>query len=200
MNNELTFELSASGYWPAIAKGFLEKRQYSRAVELCTKNLREEPAVLSGRIVLALALYYSEQIEEAGEQFYRILQIDPDNIVALKHLGDIKFRSGDEHTAFSYYNRVLKLDQFTESLKCGLSGHSKKETKILTLARDGENFEKGHDRLRQIPFETETAGDLLLAQGHARMAREIFRNLLKVNNSPRLAEKLEKIESPQDEK
>jgi len=47
--------------------------------------------------------------------------------------------------------------------------------------------------LRQLPFDTETAGDLLLEQGHTRMASRIFKNLFEKNESPRLLEKLEKI-------
>jgi len=195
MNINLTSELSQQGYWPARAKEFLENKQYSKAVKLCTENLKNEPDILSGRIVLAMALYHSDQIEEAEEQFYRILQSDPDNIAALKYLGDLKFKAGDEHTAFSYYNRVLRLDKLSTGLQCSLNGFSTNETKVLTLRRESEKSEKNPERLRKLPFQTETAGDLLLLQGHTRMAREIYQDLLKVNKSPKLIEKLEKINS-----
>jgi len=199
MKNELTSELSAEGYWPAIAKEYFESRMYSKAIEICAKNLKNRPEIISGRMILALSLFFSEQINEAEEQFYRILQADPNNMVALKYIGDIKFRKGDEETACSYYNRVLKLDLFTEGLQCSLHDHSTRETKVLTLKRDGEPSAKSSERLRQIPFETETAADLLLYQGHTRMARQIYQNLIKINRSPRLVEKLEKIDAPVNE-
>ena len=154
------------------------------------------PEILSGRIVLAQALYHSNQLNEAESQFYRILRIDPDNILALKYLGDLKFRSGDTITAFSFYERVLKLDRYTRGLKSSLARdelNRTKETKLLTIRRKGETIAKTGERLRRLPFDTETAGDLLLEQGHTRMARRIFKNLFKKNESPQLREKLEKI-------
>ena len=196
MNNDLTSELSAKGYWPAKAKEYLDNRQYSKTVELCTSRLQDEPEILSGRIVLALALYHSNQLNEAESQFYRILRVDPDNILALKYLGDLKFRAGDEITAFSFYERVLKLDRYTRGLKSSLNREDvnrTKETKLLTLRRESETTEKTGERLRRLPFDTETAGDLLLEQGHTRMANKIFQRLFQKNESPRLLEKLEKI-------
>lgn len=193
MNSDLTGDLSTQGYWPAMAREFLEKRQYSRAIEICTTHLENEPDTLSGRIVLAMALYNSRQFKEAEEQFYNILRIDPDNIQALKYLGDLKFRFGDEYAANSFYSRVLKLDPYTRGLKSAVAEKTTGETKILTLKRDFEESERGPERLRQLPFKTETAGDLLLAQGHTRLANEIFRELAEKTADPRLYEKLQKI-------
>lgn len=196
MNNKLTPELSAKEYWPAKAKEYLENNKYSKAVEVCTSGLKDEPEIISGRIVLAQALYHSNQLNEAESQFYRILQVDPNNILALKYLGDLKFRAGDEITAFAFYERVLKLDKYTGGLKSSLDKNKSersKETTLLTFRRVGETIEKTRERLRQLPFDTETTGDLLLEQGHTRMASRIFENLLKKNKSSRLLEKLEKI-------
>lgn len=196
MNNELTSKLSAKGYWPAKAREYLCSRKYSRAVELCTSRLKDDPEILSGRIVLAQALYHSNQLNEAESQFYRILQVDPDNILALKYLGDLKFRAGDTIVAFSFYERVLKLDRYTRGLKSSLEREELErtiETKLLTLRRKSETAEKTGERLRQLPFDTETAGDILLEQGHSRMAGKIFKKLFKKSESPRLLEKLEKI-------
>ena len=177
MNNDLTGDLASCGYWPASARKFLMEGQYSKAIEICTTHLENEPDTLSGRTVLAMALYNSRQFKEAEEQFYRILQFDPDNIQALKYLGDLKFRVGDEYAANSFYSRALKLDPFMHGLKSSITGKMTGETKILTLKRDFEETERGMERLRQLPFKTETAGDLLMAQGHTRLANEIFREL-----------------------
>lgn len=198
MNNELTPELAEKGYWPAKAKEYLDDKKYSKAVALCTSRLKDDPEILSGRIVLARALYHSNQLNEAESQFYRILQIDPDNILALKYLGDLKFRSGDEAVAFSFYERVLKLDRYTRGLTSSLDRNKKdrsKEITLLTFQKKGESIEKTRERLRKLPFDTETTGDLLLEQGHSRMANRIFTKLYSQNESPRLLEKLEKIKN-----
>ncbi len=198
MKNELTSELSEKGYWPAKAKEYFENKKYSKTVELCTSMLKDNPEILSGRILLAQALYHSNQLNEAESQFYRILQVDPDNIVALKYLGDLKFRAGDEIVAFSYYERVLKLDRYTTGLKSSLAKEEldrSKEITLLTFRKKGESIENTRERLRQLPFDTETTGDLLMEQGHTRMAGNIFRKLFKKTESPRLLEKLEKIKN-----
>lgn len=200
MKNESTSELSVKGYWPAQAMEYLVERKYSRAVELCTSRLKDEPDILSGRIILARALYHSNQLNEAESHFYRILRLDPDNILALKYLGDLKFRAGDALLACSFYERVQKLDRYTRGLRSSLAKEKSertKETKLLTIRREGETgktIKKTGQRLRQLPFDTETAGDILLEQGHSRMAGKIFKKLFRKNESPRLLEKLEKIE------
>jgi len=198
MKNELTAELAVKGYWPAKAKEYFENRKYSKTVELCTSMLKDNPEILSARILLAQALYHSNQLNEAESQFYRILQVDPDNILALKYLGDLKFRAGDKIVAFSFYERVLKLDRYTTGLKSSLAKEEldrSKEITLLTFRKKGESIENTRERLRQLPFDTETTGDLLMEQGHTRMAGNIFRKLFKKTESPRLREKLEKIKN-----
>ncbi len=198
MNNDLTAELAVKGYWPAKAKEYFDNKKYSKTVELCTSMLKDNPEVLSGRILLAQALYHSNQLNEAESQFYRILQVDPNNILALKYLGDLKFRAGDNIVAFSYYERVLKLDRYTTGLRSSLAKEEldrSKEITLLTFRKKGESIENTRERLRQLPFDTETTGDLLMEQGHTRMAGNIFRKLFKKAESPRLFEKLEKIKN-----
>ena len=198
MINKATSELSEKGYWPAKAKEYLDNKKYSKAVALCTSQLKDEPDILSGRIVLAQALYHSNQLNEAESQFYRILQVDPDNILALKYLGDLKYRAGDAVVAFSFYERVLKLDKYTRGLKSQVEKQKSERTKevtLLTFQKKGETIDNTRERLRQLPFDTETTGDLLMEQGHSRMAGKIFQKLYNDNESPRLLEKLEKIKN-----
>ncbi len=192
MSNTLVLELASKGYWPAVAREYLEQRKYSRAVELCQLRLKENTNLLSGRIVLARAFYHSGQYEQAEEQFHRILQVDPCNLVALKYLGDLKFRTADEATAFSYYEKVWNIDPHTQGLRSSIEDGRVEATRVLVLKREPEKSETIREHLRQIPFITETLGDLLLAQGHPRLAIEVFRDLNMKTESPRLREKLDK--------
>lgn len=194
MVENLLSELSAKGYWPAVAMDYFNEKKYSMAVELCMMRLKDYPDVLSGRVVLACALYHSGQYESAGEQFYEILRQDPNNLVALKYLGDLKFRIGDEATAFSYYSRVLEIEPLTGGLSSPIEKESSEETKILTLKKGAEKEELGFIRLRSLPLKTETVGDLLLAQKHPRLAMQVFREVFDRTGEPRLKEKLEKTQ------
>lgn len=184
-----------SGYWPAAAyKHFLDGH-YAQAVHLCQIHQENSPETLSGKIILARALYHSGQYEMAEQHFYEILRRDPENLAALKYLGDIKFRTGDEITAMSFYNRVLEIDPMTAALAARLQLSPEPETKIIVLKKSEENIDSPSGEipnLKEIPFKTETIGDLLMAQGHHRLAMEVFKELARAGN-PRLADKLNRV-------
>lgn len=195
MDGNLTSELSAKGYWPAVAMGYFNEKKYSKTVELCMLRLKQYPDVLSGRIVLARALFHAGQLEDAETEFYRILQRDPDCIMALKYLGDLKFRAGDEPMAFSYYEKVLRFDSAGGGLKCTLDQNKTEVTKILTLKKSAGEDKTATVPLRELPFRTETVADILLAQGHPRLARDVYQGLVDEKNDPKVLEKLEKTEA-----
>lgn len=190
---DLVRELSAQEYRPAQAANCLSEGRYSRAIEICKEHLREEPQSVSGRLIYALALYGAGQTDSATEQFYQVLSIDPDNLVALKHLGDIKFAEGDEVAAMANYARILEIDPRCRGLKSDLKMTEIRTTRTITLSREAEQpteKETGTPTRWKIHFYTETIGDLYLAQGHPRLAAEVFRTLNEKNQNPRLAEKL----------
>lgn len=191
MDRSLLSKLSNQGYWPAVASKYLEEGKYSRAIELCMMHLKEHPEILSGRIILARALFHSGQDEEAELQFYDILRRDPNNMIALKYLGDLKYKDGDEAVALSYYNKILHMDPYASGLASSLSGKTIEATKVLTLKKTKTEVEPLPANLRDIPFRTETLADLLMSQGHARLALEVYRELAQSGN-PRLVDKFEK--------
>lgn len=214
--------MAAKGYWPAVAAKFLAEGRYSRAVEVCKEGLAEEPSVVSGRVVYAQALYRAGQIESAAEQFYQVLARDPENLMALKCLGDIKYVEGDHYAAMAHYGRVLEIDPGCRELCSSIrrapgsegaqetgpavkenstvlimkASAAKEATRTMTLKREAEVSPVLADRgkLRAIPFYTETMGDLYLAQGHNRLAAQVYRELIAKRPSPQLQEKLEKAE------
>lgn len=187
----LTEKLVSEGYWVARAARFLEQGKFSEAVRLCKDHLDEEPDLTGGRLVYARALHLAGQMESAAEQFYGVLSRDPENIVALKHLGDIKFTEGDEPSAMANYRRVLEIDPYCRGLKTDLDARPAATTRTVTLRRAGEvPLEVPGRRLRDIPFYTETMADLYMNQGYPRLAAEVLRRLLERNENPRLSDKL----------
>ena len=203
MREKLFSELASKGYWPALAMEYFKEHKYSRAIELCMMRLKDYPDVLSGRIVYARALYHAGQYETSGEQFYKILQHDPQNLVALKYLGDLKFRDGEEATAFSYYSKIIEIDPESNALVSPVDPDKKgnmETTRTLTIRKkikNAEKTEKNEEKmipLREMPFKTETLGDLLLKQGHPRLALKIFRDLAEKTETPGLREKIERTQ------
>ena len=194
---DLTGRLASDGYWPAQAVRALRDGTYSRAVRLCREFLAEQPNLVSGRLIYAEALYRSGQLESATEEFHRVLALDPEHEVALKRLGDIHFATGDYPAAMANYRRVLEIDPYCRGLRSELNRPAEPTTtRTITLARPAEPAgAENAGTLREIPFVTETMGDLYLAQGHHRLAGEVFRRLLAKNDHPRLAEKLARAEN-----
>lgn len=193
---DLVEALASRGYAVARAAMSLREAKYSRAVEVCRAYLDENPHSLSGRLILARALYHAGQVESSEAQFYRVLSQDPDNLVALKYLGDIKFSGGDEPGAMASYRRVLEIDPYCRALCCAVATNTGEITRTITIIRPREVPAAVEPKwaLREIPFYTETMGDLYLSQGYPNLAANVFRTLSKTTQNPRITQKLVQAE------
>lgn len=194
-------ELAVQGYWPANAARHLAEGRYSNAVEICSRHLQDNPRLTSGRLIYATALYLAGQVESATEQFYHVLSQDPDNIMALKYLGDINYAGGDVPAAMAKYQRVIEIDPRCRGLKCALKHREKERTRTIALRRGEETAATGAGgATREVLFFTETMGDLYLAQGYPRLAVKVFRRLNEDCDNPRLHEKLREAEKKAGER
>ena len=192
----LTARLAAGGYWPAQAVERLDEGKYSEVILICREHFETSPNLVSGRLAYAVALHLSGQTEAATDGFHHVLSLDP-----LKHLGDIRHAAGDEVEAMAAYRRILEIDPDCRALKLENRKPRTTTTSTITLSRGGESLpSRAEERLREIPFYTETMGDLYMAQGHPRLAAGIFRRLHQQSDSPRIAEKLTRAESKIKEK
>lgn len=202
-NRDIDSLLIEKNYTPALAKRYFDKGEYSKTVELCREYLKEHDRLLSIRLIYARSLYAAGQLEQAKEQFYKILTIDPQNLIALKFIGDIKFANNEEYDALGYYNRVFEIDQNFKQMYSALSKKEKETTKTIVLKKSTETKSETiepKNNLRDIPFLTETMGDLYLAQGHFNLAARVFRELNNKNNNSRLTDKLSMAEEKVKEK
>ncbi len=182
-------QLVSEGYWVACAAKSLDEGKFSVAVRLCKEHLPGQSDLISGHLVYGRALFQSGQAESAADQFHRVLALDPENLVALKYLGDVKYASGDELAAMANYRRILEIDPLCCGLKSSVRKPSSEKTRTITLNRPARSESKGRSS-REIPFFTETMGDLYLSQGYNRLASRVFNHLMEQNENPRLAEKL----------
>ncbi len=192
--SELGSQLARQGYWPAWAMEGFAAGKFTEVVQLCRERLVDEPHLLSGRAIYARALCEVGQFDLAREQGYAILATDPDNLVALKLLGDIAYRQNDAMAALSHYERVLELDPECRGLACRLSPRPIERTHMITLTRPEEPSPSEQLPLRSIPFYTETMADLYLAQGYPRLAATVYKVLHERSRHPRFLEKLAKAE------
>jgi tetratricopeptide (TPR) repeat protein len=71
---------------------------------------------MSGHIVYGQALFDAQQFEEARTVFDTALTLDPENLIALRQLGDIARALNEPDTARSWYQRVLEADPRNEEI------------------------------------------------------------------------------------
>jgi tetratricopeptide (TPR) repeat protein len=65
---------------------------------------------MNGHVVYGQALFDSGRYEQAETTFTTALSLDPENLIALRHLGDISRLSGNGGAALDWYKRVLDAD------------------------------------------------------------------------------------------
>ena len=104
------FDENPRRYFAPLANEYRKAGDLEQAIFICQEYLPQQPGHMSGHIVYGQALYDSGREEEAKAVFETALSLDPENLIALKHLGDIARASGDTAGARGWYQRVLDAD------------------------------------------------------------------------------------------
>ena len=104
------FDENPRRYFAPLANEHRKSGDLDQAIALCRAHLPQQPAHISGHIVLAQALFEAGSLDEAREIFHTALGLDPENLIALRYLGDIARDADDIDTARSWYQRVLEVD------------------------------------------------------------------------------------------
>ena len=93
-----------------LANEYRKAGDAERAIEICRHHVPQQPGYISGHIVLGQALFDTAQFDEARSAFETALGLDPENLIALRQLGDIARETGDLEGARSWYRRLLEVD------------------------------------------------------------------------------------------
>jgi len=104
------FEENPRRYFAPLANEYRKGGQPKRAIEICRSQLTQMPGHMSGQIVYAQSLYECGEFDEARQVFERALALDPENLIALRSLGDMSLQSGDTVEARKWYQRLLDAD------------------------------------------------------------------------------------------
>lgn len=104
------FDENPRRYFASLANEYRKAGDLDQALFICQEYLPQQPGHMSGHIVLAQTLYEMGRLPEAKAEFEAALALDPENLIALRHLGDIARQSGDPRTARNWYQRVLEAD------------------------------------------------------------------------------------------
>ncbi|MEO6527800.1 MAG: tetratricopeptide repeat protein [Gemmatimonadaceae bacterium] len=116
------FDENPRRYFAPLANEFRKGGDLDQAILICEEFLPQQPGHMSGHIVYGQTLFESDRLEDARTVFETALSLDPENLIALRHLGDIAARLGDSAAARRWYERVLEADPRNDEIQALISG------------------------------------------------------------------------------
>ena len=109
-------------FFVPLANEYRKLNELDRAIALCREHLPSQPGHMSGHIVLGRAYFEKGDIEAAREVFMTSVALDDENLIALRHLGDIARLRDELIEARQWYIRVLDADPQNEDVERIVSG------------------------------------------------------------------------------
>jgi len=110
------FDENPRRYFAPLANEYRKAGDLEQAIFICQEYLPQQPGHMSGHIVYGQALFEQGQFDAARGVFETALSLDPENLIALRHLGDIARQAGDTSGARVWYQRVLEADPRNEEI------------------------------------------------------------------------------------
>ncbi len=85
----------ASIAFASLAEELRRTGDHDEAVRVCRAGLEHHPTYLSARVTLGRALLELQQYPEARTELEYVIHAAPDNLLALKYMGELQARAGD---------------------------------------------------------------------------------------------------------
>src|SRR3954470_9530077 len=115
------FEENPRRYFAPLANEYRKAGDFDQAIFICQEYLPQQPGHMSGHIVFGQALFEAKRLPEARTVFETALGLDPENLIALRHLADISRDLGETTAARAWYERVLQADPRNEEIAAIMS-------------------------------------------------------------------------------
>lgn len=175
-----------------VADMYRKRGEVEKAIEICNQGLEVYPDYVSARVILGKCFYDMGASERAKTEFDKVLDLDSENMVALKFLGDISLAENKTGRAADYYQKLLEIDPTNDRVR-ELYEELTSEFEPAEI-----DLEKG-DQVESLVDETEpatmTLAGIYASQGYYDRASRIYRSILADNPDNQEARKmLEKIE------
>ena len=120
------FEENPRRYFAPLANEYRKTGELAQAIALCREHLPKQPGHMSGYIVFGQALFEAGELVEARDVFEQAIDLDPENLIALRHLGEIAKANGDVANARRWWGRVYDADPRNDDIAAQLAVNPEK--------------------------------------------------------------------------
>lgn len=179
------YEQSPKGHiFAPLADACRKAGRLQEAVDICQKGLRLHPNYTSGHVVMGKCLYDQGRMDEAFVTFKLVIDMDTENLVALKYLGMILAERGRFEEAEKYFNHILAMDPDNKEIREKLDGLMEEAEDIVELKPVADDEFEGEEIKLGEPIETSdelatmTLADIFASQGYKAKAIKIYREVL----------------------
>lgn len=183
-----------------LADAYRKSGDIDRAIEICDRGIERFPDYASAHVILGKCYYDKGVTGQAKDEFLRVLELDPENMVALKFVGEISLAEDRRDEAVTYFKRLLSINPLNEEVSRILK-EMEAEFKVreidLGAGKDVTNVERPQE------LATMTLAGIYASQGYYNKALKIYQDILLQepgNKEAReMVEKLEDLQHPVDE-
>ncbi len=157
-----------------LADAYRKNGEVDRAIEILEKGLERYPAYASAHVILGKCFYDKGATERAKGEFLRVLELDAENMVALKFMGDILLAEDRHAQAVEYYRKILAIDPTNDAIARAL-----KEMEASFVVKEIDlGSAKGVRDERPRELATMTLAGIYAAQGYYNKALRIYGEVL----------------------
>ena len=125
-----------------LGEEYRRSGNFGDAISMCRAGLAMHPGYLSARVTLGRALFATGDLEGAEVELARVLRRAPQNVAALRGMGDINVRRGRLTEALKFYRAALvlarhdrHLEQTAEDIERSLGAGSLVQRELGQLER-----------------------------------------------------------------
>lgn len=157
-----------------LADAYRKNGDIDKAIEVLERGLEKMPQYASAHVILAKCYYDKGATERAKAEFRRVLELDAENLVALKFMGDILLAEDKRSDAAECYRKLLAVDPTNAEVARALK---EMEASFVVKEIDLANEKKTRDE-RPRELATMTLAGIYAAQGYYNKALRIYHDVL----------------------